>query len=146
MTPMPLEGGFPQSLQPFPMGDSDSLFLLRKSRSRGKHLLVASIASLAAMCLLAVIIFHGYVAWMLAFPFVAPLSSNPQAAIGLDYEDVIFPSKSGDTTVSGWFIPAEADAGEPQPRRGLSYSAMAMALTAKNHGCRCTSSPSCCTA
>ncbi|KRE22753.1 alpha/beta hydrolase [Paenibacillus sp. Soil522] len=111
MTPMPLEGGFPQSLQPFPMGDSDSLFLLRKSRSRGKHLLVASIASLAAMCLLAVIIFHGYVAWMLAFPFVAPLSTNPQAAIGLDYEDVVFPSKSGDTTVSGWFIPAEADAG-----------------------------------
>ncbi|WP_138755830.1 alpha/beta hydrolase [Paenibacillus sinopodophylli] len=109
MTPMPLEGGFPQSLQPFPLGDSSNSFLLRRTRSRGKHLLIASIASVTAMCLLLVIIFHGYVAWMLAYPYVAPLTSNPQAAIGLDYEDVIFPSKSGNTTVSGWFIPAETD-------------------------------------
>ncbi|MGG1638064.1 alpha/beta fold hydrolase [Paenibacillus sp. FSL K6-3182] len=115
MTPLPLEGGFPKNLHPFPLGDSDNLSQLRKTKSRSKHLLVASIASLTAMCLIAVIIFHGYVAWMLAYPYVAPLSSNPQAAIGLDYEDVIFPSKSGNTTVSGWFIPAESDASEAAP-------------------------------
>ncbi|MGM0883597.1 MAG: alpha/beta hydrolase [Bacillota bacterium] len=113
MTPLPMEGGFPQSLQPFPLQGTDNLLAFRKTKSRGKHLLVASIASLTAMCLLAVIIFHGYVAWMLAYPFVAPLSSNPKAAIGLDYEDVVFPSKSGNTTVSGWFIPADADVSEP---------------------------------
>ncbi|WP_028612444.1 alpha/beta hydrolase [Paenibacillus harenae] len=115
-TMTPMEGGFPQSLQPFPISGSDNRFALRKTRSRGKHLLVASVASLTAMCLLAVVIFHGYVAWMLAYPFVAPLASNPKAAIGVDYEDVIFPSKSGDTTVSGWFIPA--DAGTSQPAAG----------------------------
>ncbi|OMF37846.1 alpha/beta hydrolase [Paenibacillus sp. FSL H8-0548] len=113
MTPLPLEGGFPQSLQPFPLGDADKLFQLRKTKSRSKHLLVASITSLIAACLLVVIIFHGYVAWMLAYPYVAPLTSNPQIAIGLDYEDVIFPSKSGDTTVSGWFVPAYEGASEP---------------------------------
>jgi pimeloyl-ACP methyl ester carboxylesterase len=114
MTPLPLEGGFPQNLQPFPLqGTTENLLALRKTKSRGKHLLVASIASLTAMCLLAVIIFHGYVAWLLAYPFVAPLSSNPKAAIGLDYEDVVFPSKSGNTTVSGWFIQAEVEANEP---------------------------------
>jgi pimeloyl-ACP methyl ester carboxylesterase len=113
MTPMPLEGGFPQSLQPFPLGDADKLYQLRKTKSRSKHLLVASITSLIAVCLIAIIIFHGYVAWMLAYPYVAPLASNPQVAIGLDYEDVIFPSKSGNTTVSGWFVPAYEDTSEP---------------------------------
>lgn len=115
MTPLPLEGGMTGNLNPFPLGEANSLFQFRKSKSRGKHLLVASIAALLAMCLLVVIIFHGYVAWLLAYPFVAPLSSNPQAAIGLNYEDVIFPSKSGNTTVSGWFIPADADESQSEP-------------------------------
>ncbi|CAM4365912.1 alpha/beta hydrolase [Paenibacillus alkaliterrae] len=113
MTPLPLEGRFPQGLQPFPNPDTDHIFARNKTKSRGKHLLIASIASVTAMCFLAVVIFHGYVAWMLAYPFVAPLSSNPNAAIGVEYEDVIFPSKSGNTTVSGWFIPADSDASEP---------------------------------
>ncbi|WP_424767028.1 alpha/beta hydrolase [Paenibacillus sp. sgz302251] len=109
MTPLPLEGRLPQGLQPFPLPDKDNLFNRHKAKSRSKHLFVASIAALTAMCLLTVITFHGYVAWMLAYPFVAPLSSNPKAAIGVEYEDVIFPSKSGNTTVSGWFIPAVSD-------------------------------------
>ncbi|MBD2871242.1 alpha/beta hydrolase [Paenibacillus arenilitoris] len=109
MTPMPMD-----SLQPFPIPGGDNLLALRKTRSRGKHLLVASIASLTAMCLLAVVIFHGYVAWMLAYPFVAPLASNPKDAIGVEYEDVVFPSRSGDTTVSGWFIPAGSDSADAE--------------------------------
>ncbi|MFD0590023.1 alpha/beta hydrolase [Paenibacillus sp. GCM10027627] len=77
-----------------------------RSAGRRKHLLVASLTSLLAMCLIVVLIFHGYVAWMLAYPYVAPLSSNPQQAIGVAYEDVVFPSYSGETTVSGWYVPA----------------------------------------
>jgi pimeloyl-ACP methyl ester carboxylesterase len=108
-TPLPLEGSLAQSLQPFPRPDASSLFKRNPSRSRTRHLLVASIASVTAMCLIALVIFHAYVAWMLAYPYVAPLAANPKTAIGVDYEDVIFPSRSGDTTVSGWFIPANSD-------------------------------------
>ncbi|MCA0758666.1 alpha/beta fold hydrolase [Paenibacillus sp. N4] len=112
MTPLPLEGSFPQGLQPFPMPDAEYIFKRNKAKSRNRHLLVASAASITAMCLLAFVIFHGYVAWMLAYPFVAPLKSNPQEAIGVAYENVVFPSKSGNTTVSGWYIPADTDGGE----------------------------------
>lgn len=89
-----------------------------KARTAGqrKHLLVAAIASLLAMCMIAVIIFHGYVAWLLAYPYVAPLSSNPKDALGLSYEDVVFPSNSGETTVSGWFVPADQDAAQSSLR------------------------------
>lgn len=80
-----------------------------RTNGRRKHLLVASIAALLATLLIALIVFHGYVAWMLAYPYVAPLSSNPQDAIGTAYEDVVFPSHSGETTVSGWYVPAAAD-------------------------------------
>jgi len=83
-------------------------------RSRRKHMAAASMASLLAMCLIAVLIFHGYVAWMLAYPYVAPLESNPAQQLGLPYEDVVFPSKSGETTVSGWFIPADAPQGSAE--------------------------------
>ncbi|MBH5318947.1 alpha/beta fold hydrolase [Paenibacillus sp. GSMTC-2017] len=76
------------------------------SSKRSKHILVASLASLLSVCFIVVIIFHGYVAWSLAYPYVAPLASNPQEAIGVAYEDVIFPSHSGQTTVSGWYVPA----------------------------------------
>ncbi len=109
--PLPLEGSLAPSLQPFPRPDTSTFFNRNRSRSRTRHLLVASVAAAAAMCLIVLVIFHAYVAWMLAYPYVAPLASNPKAAIGVDYEDVIFPSRSGETTVSGWFIPAESDQG-----------------------------------
>ncbi|GKU80591.1 alpha/beta hydrolase [Paenibacillus sp. L3-i20] len=76
------------------------------SSKRRKHIFVASIASLLALCFILIIIFHGYVAWMLANPYVAPLESNPQEAIRTAYEDVVFASNSGETTVSGWYVPA----------------------------------------
>ncbi|MDQ0063165.1 alpha/beta hydrolase [Paenibacillus harenae] len=128
MTQRPLESGFSGSLQPFPFIDPDGLFAKRKAKSRVKHLVVASIASVTAMCLLAIVIFHGYVAWMLAYPYVAPLTSNPKAAIGLEYEDVVFPSHSGHTTVSGWFVPAAgseisaADASDAASTRTVVFS------------------------
>ncbi|MEK3884822.1 alpha/beta hydrolase [Paenibacillus sp. PL2-23] len=81
----------------------------RKRKKRNKHVFIALVASMAAMCLIAIILFHGYVAWLLAYPYVAPLSSNPEEAIGVAYEDVVFASHSGETTVSGWYVPASAN-------------------------------------
>lgn len=80
-----------------------------KPPQQRKHLLIALIASLIAMIMIAVIIFHGYVAWLLAYPYVAPLSSNPEEAIGAAYEDVVFASRSGETTVSGWYVPVDPE-------------------------------------
>lgn len=106
----PLEGYAP--LPPTVTGMLPSPFVQRvKAGERRRHLLVAIGAALLAMCLIFIIIFHGYVSWLLAYPYVAPLSSNPQAAIGVAYEDIVFPSRSGETTVSGWYIPAEAGPG-----------------------------------
>lgn len=101
---LPLEGGLqaPSGKLSPPLSPTTPA----RPQSRRKHIAVASMASLMAMCLIAILIFHGYVAWMLAYPYVAPLKSNPQQELGLAYDEVVFPSKSGETTVSGWFIPA----------------------------------------
>ncbi|TCM95749.1 alpha/beta hydrolase family protein [Paenibacillus sp. BK033] len=104
MTPMPLETGFPQTLQPFPL--DGGLQTGRPQAKTRKHFFIALVASFTALCLLLVLVFYGYVAWMLTYPYVAPLTSNPKAAAGLDYEDILFPSASGKTTVSGWYVPA----------------------------------------
>ncbi|MDQ6423564.1 alpha/beta hydrolase [Paenibacillus sp. LHD-117] len=112
-TPQPLESvglsAVPQAL-PLP-----PFLRTNIAAQRRKHKWIATIASMVAMCFIAVIIFHGYVAWMLAYPYVAPLSSNPQEAIGVDYEEVVFPSNSGDTTVSGWYVPAITEDGSSAP-------------------------------
>ncbi|GGG78062.1 alpha/beta hydrolase [Paenibacillus radicis (ex Gao et al. 2016)] len=112
MTPIPLESGFPQVLQPFPPIDGLLNRQRPQARSRRYHLLTAWTAAIAAMCLLLVVVFHGYVAWMLAHPYVAPLTSNPKDAIGLDYEDIVIPSHSGKTMVSGWYVPAAGDSAD----------------------------------
>ncbi|QJC53647.1 alpha/beta hydrolase [Paenibacillus albicereus] len=75
-------------------------------RDTRRNALVAAISAGAALLLLLVAAFHGYIAWMVAYPYVAPVHSNPMEAKGLAYEDVAFPSLSGRTTVSGWYIPA----------------------------------------
>lgn len=114
MTSVSMEGTFPQGLHPFP--SLDKLQLPRPSaKTRRLHALVALIASLLALCMIVVVIFHAYVAWMLAYPYVAPLTSNPKAAIGLDYEDVLIPSISGKTNVSGWYVPAYSDDSNSEP-------------------------------
>lgn len=76
------------------------------ARSRRKHAAIAVLSAFIALILLAGLAFHGYVAWIIAHPYVAPLTSNPMEAKGLAYSDVSFPSNSGQTTVHGWFIPA----------------------------------------
>jgi uncharacterized protein len=50
--------------------------------------------------------FHAYVAWLLGRPVIAPLSSNPQEAIGVPYEDVRFPSNNHESMLDGWYLPS----------------------------------------
>lgn len=76
-------------------------------RSRKKLWILLPVASLLVLGVCAVVAFHGYIAWMLARPEIAPLSSNPLLAVGLSYEDVRFASSDGTTSLEGWFIPAE---------------------------------------
>ncbi|MFD1954924.1 alpha/beta hydrolase [Paenibacillus thailandensis] len=100
ITSVPLDNGISLRL-PDMTAPASAERPLKRSRSWTRWLAAAS----SAMLLL-FLAFHAYVAYLLAYPPVAPLSSNPKEALGLDYEDVLFPSASGRTTVSGWYIPA----------------------------------------
>ncbi|MEF3305189.1 alpha/beta hydrolase [Paenibacillus sp. GYB003] len=75
--------------------------------SRKKLWIFIPLASLLLLAACALLAFHGYIAWMLARPAIAPLSSNPLLAAGLPYEDVRFASSDGASALEGWFIPAE---------------------------------------
>ncbi|MFC4777958.1 alpha/beta hydrolase [Paenibacillus sp. GCM10023252] len=86
------------------------------TRSRRKHLWIAAVSTITVIALLVGLVFHGYVAWMLAHPYVAPLHSNPKDAIGLDYTAATFPSASGRTTVDAWYVPAADDGGRVSSR------------------------------
>ncbi|WP_231570978.1 alpha/beta hydrolase [Gordoniibacillus kamchatkensis] len=74
-------------------------------RRRGRWLLTALI-SLAMLGVSLILAFHAYIAWTLARPHIDPLQSNPQAAIGVPYENVTFPSRGGGSTLQGWYLPA----------------------------------------
>lgn len=76
--------------------------------SRKKLWVLLPLASLFVLASSLVVGFHGYVAWMLARPEIAPLSSNPMLAAGLAYEDVHFTSTDGVSTLDGWLIPASS--------------------------------------
>ncbi|GAA3409884.1 alpha/beta hydrolase [Paenibacillus hodogayensis] len=75
--------------------------------SRKKMWILLPLAILFGLFACAILAFHGYIAWMLARPAIAPLSSNPLLAVGLPYEDVSFTSSDGGSALNGWFIPAE---------------------------------------
>jgi hypothetical protein len=77
-------------------------------RSRLKLAAVA-LASLTALALLAFTAVHGYVAWLLAHPPVAPLASDPMQAKQLAYSDFAIPASGGVPAVNGWYIPAPSD-------------------------------------
>ncbi|MFS0726150.1 alpha/beta hydrolase [Paenibacillus sp. 1P07SE] len=76
---------------------------------RRTHLWIALLSSVLVFGILLIVAFHGFVAWMLAYPYVAPLTSNPMEAKNLPYSDVTFPSASGKTKVHGWYIPAQSE-------------------------------------
>ncbi|MFE4713692.1 MULTISPECIES: alpha/beta hydrolase [unclassified Paenibacillus] len=74
---------------------------------RFKHIIVALLLSVFFFFVFCFISLHGYIAWVLSNPTVAPLYSNPSIAKGLKYEDVTFPALDGSRTMQGWYIPAE---------------------------------------
>ncbi|WP_036711635.1 alpha/beta hydrolase [Paenibacillus pinihumi] len=107
LTPVPLEGGFSTASQPVLQPHPGIRPLPATERARSRHIAIAALSAFVAFVLFTLVAFHGYVAWMLAYPYVAPLTSNPMEAKNLPYHDVQFSSASGKTTVDGWFIPAE---------------------------------------
>ncbi|MFD0961315.1 alpha/beta hydrolase [Paenibacillus chungangensis] len=121
ITPHSLDGslaGNTRALPTFPTRSNPAA----TTGTRKRHLLAAILASIAAMCLITVLLFHGFVAWTLAYPFVPPLASNPKEAIGLAYEEIIIPSHSGNTTVSGWYIPASEAGHANEANRTIVFS------------------------
>ncbi|MFC3750379.1 alpha/beta hydrolase [Paenibacillus sp. GCM10012306] len=74
---------------------------------RLKHVIVALLLSVFFFFVFCFISLHGYIAWVLSNPTVAPLYSNPLIAKGLKYEDVTFPALDNSRIMQGWYIPAE---------------------------------------
>lgn len=74
---------------------------------RLKHIIVALLLSVFFFFVFCFIFLHGYIAWVLSNPTVAPLYSNPSLAKGLDYEDITFPAVDGSRNMKGWYIPAK---------------------------------------
>ncbi|AIQ33701.1 alpha/beta hydrolase [Paenibacillus sp. FSL R5-0345] len=88
-----------------PKQGSSSRLSLRMIRV--KHIIVALLLSIFFFLVFCFVSLHGYIAWVLSNPTVAPLYSNPMIAKGLAYEDVTFPAKDGSRMMSGWYIPAK---------------------------------------
>ncbi|MFD1177471.1 alpha/beta hydrolase [Paenibacillus puldeungensis] len=72
-----------------------------------KHIVVALLLSVLFFLLFCFISLHGYIAWVLSNPTVAPLYSNPKLSKNLDYENIVFPAADGSRMMQGWYIPAE---------------------------------------
>ncbi|MVO99770.1 alpha/beta hydrolase [Paenibacillus lutrae] len=79
-----------------------------RTLTRRKKAILLSLLCVLLLFTSLVLGFHGFIAWTLARPTIAPLSSNPAKAIGLSYEDVTFPSSTGNSNLNGWYIPAGA--------------------------------------
>lgn len=71
-----------------------------------KHVIVALLLSILFFLLFCFVSLHGYIAWVLSNPKVAPIYSNPQLAKNLSYENVMFPAEDGSRMMQGWYIPA----------------------------------------
>lgn len=100
-----------------------------RPQSNGRRRWLKWLTAALSLLLLGFLAFHGYVAYLLAYPPVAPLSSNPKEAIGLDYEDFAIPSASGRTTVGGWYIPAYGGTDGQLRTAALDSGAFASART-----------------
>jgi dipeptidyl aminopeptidase/acylaminoacyl peptidase len=70
--------------------------------------------SLPLLLLLVLAIAYGAISWQMASAVTEaerkPLEATP-ASVGLDYQEVSFPSRRGDVTLKGWYIPVAE--GEP---------------------------------
>lgn len=77
------------------------------SRFSFKNIFIALLLSLVCFLSFCFIALHGFIAWVLSNPTVAPLYSNPKLAKNLEYEDILFPAADGSRMMQGWYIPAE---------------------------------------
>lgn len=84
-----------------PHDDYSPLPLLKRIGRLLKWMLLAGTSAL----LFIYIGLHAYIAWLLAYPPVAPLASNPLLAKNLPYTEIVFPSADGHSLVDGWWIP-----------------------------------------
>lgn len=75
-----------------------------KRHSAKKIVSVAAGIALPLLLIGPLLAFHAYLAWHLTKPHIAPLTSNPEQAVHLPYEDVTF--ARGAETLHGWYIPA----------------------------------------
>ncbi|ANS76930.1 alpha/beta hydrolase [Paenibacillus yonginensis] len=71
-----------------------------------KHVLIALGLSILFFFIFCFIVLHGFIAWVLSNPTVAPLYSNPKLAKNMAYEDVNFQALDNSRTMHGWYIPA----------------------------------------
>lgn len=76
---------------------------------RLKHILLALTLSVIFFLVFCFIALHGYIAWVLSNPTIAPLYSNPKLAKDMEYESVMFASIDGKQTLEGWYIPANSE-------------------------------------
>jgi len=98
----------PVSIGDMPIVERLPLFLDRpRHRKRNVWLIVISV--LLSLALLAVLLLHAAIAWVLVRPVIAPPTSNPLTEIGLPYKDVTIPSLNGKSQINGWLIPAASD-------------------------------------
>lgn len=95
------------SLQRIPDPESTPAPILSTRLIRFKHILIALVMSVIFFLLFCFIALHGFIAWVLSNPTVAPLYSNPQLAKGMKYEDITFLAIDGSRKMHGWYIPAE---------------------------------------
>lgn len=88
------------------LNDAESAVLGVKRISL-KHVIVALLLSILFFLLFCFVSLHGYIAWVLSNPKVAPLYSNPKLSKNLAYEDISFPAADGSRMMQGWYIPVE---------------------------------------
>lgn len=91
-------------------------------KSKLTHFSIASTVALLAFIGIIVIVSHAIIAWNLAFPYVPPLESNPLEKKQLSYEVVVYPSRSGETTVDSWYIPATLGASGEESKQTIILS------------------------
>jgi fermentation-respiration switch protein FrsA (DUF1100 family) len=78
---------------------------VRHLRSIQKTILFTALIIVSAFTV-SIVVFFGYIAWMLGNPAHDVLQSNPKLAAGLSYEEVSFPSFTGASHLAGWYIPS----------------------------------------
>lgn len=124
ITPMHPAGGLTPGLLP-PYTPAPAPVEQAAAGNRRRHAALAVLSAFVALLLFVTLAFHGYVAWVIAHPYVPALTTNPLDAKGLVYSDVAFPSQSGRTIVHGWYIPAASGAAAGSSAAGDVHAASA---------------------